>query len=131
MSKLLRRHATFCLFVAVAQIVRMQLIAAPPTTVGPDQQVVTAVPASVVESIRAAMEKFDTPGLSVAAIDGGRIAWAEGFGVCEEGTNRPVTPQTRFQAASISKPVTAALVGQLIDAGKLNIDLPINTVCCG
>lgn len=45
------------------------------------------------------------PGVSIAVIHQGRIHWAEGFGQAREGV--PMTAQTRLQAASISKPVSA------------------------
>ena len=52
------------------------------------------------------MARLHVPGVSIAVIHAGRIEWARGFGVAEIG-GRPVTPTTLFQAASISKPVTA------------------------
>jgi len=53
------------------------------------------------------MKYYHVPGVSVAVIDDGKIAWARGYGVKETGGNDPITPETLFQAASISKPVTA------------------------
>ncbi|MEH2072468.1 MAG: serine hydrolase domain-containing protein [Nostoc sp.] len=50
---------------------------------------------------------YQTPGISIAVINDFGIEWARGFGVCEAGTTREVTPNTLFQAASISKPVFA------------------------
>ncbi len=62
------------------------------------------------------------PGVSVAVIDGGRVAWARGFGVKEAQTDDSVTPATLFQAQSISKAVTATAVLSLVDAGQLSLD---------
>ena len=39
----------------------------------------------------------------------------------------PVTPQTRFRIASISKPMTAVAVAQLVAAGRLDVDAPVQT----
>lgn len=125
MPHLLRRRATFCLLTALALVARTQLFAASPT-IAPEKSGIAAVPENVGASIRAAMEEFQTPGLSVAVIDGGRIACAEGFGVCEEGTDRAVTTTTRFQAASISKPVSAAAALHLVSLGKLDLDQDVN-----
>jgi CubicO group peptidase (beta-lactamase class C family) len=66
------------------------------------------------------------PGLSVAVIDAYQIAWARGYGVREAGKAGEVTAQTLFQAASISKPVTAAAVLRLVEQGRLDLDEDIN-----
>ncbi len=68
------------------------------------------------------MEHHQVPGVSVAVIEEGRIAWAQGYGVAEAGDRAPVTPRTLFQAASISKPVSAALALSLAEAGALPLD---------
>ncbi|HEU0297138.1 MAG TPA: serine hydrolase domain-containing protein [Anaerolineales bacterium] len=47
------------------------------------------------------------PGVSIAVIDGGELAWAGGYGVLEARSNRLVTTDTLFQACSISKPDSA------------------------
>src|SRR5438067_3509766 len=51
------------------------------------------------------MKLCNEPGLSVAAIDGYKIAWAKAYGTTELGGATPVTTKTLFQAGSISKPV--------------------------
>ncbi len=69
---------------------------------------------------------FREPGLSVAVIEHGQLAWASGFGVTQAGGHIPVTPRTLFQAASISKPVTAAGALWLVQQGKLALDTDVN-----
>jgi CubicO group peptidase (beta-lactamase class C family) len=76
--------------------------------------------------IRERMRDFGTPGLSVAVIEGGRLAWAHGYGVADSKSHRPVTAETLFQAASISKPLTALGVLALVESGKLNLDQDVN-----
>lgn len=66
------------------------------------------------------------PGVSVALLEGGRVAWAEGYGVKAFGEPDPVTPETRFQAASISKPVAAACALRLVELGLLALDEDVN-----
>jgi CubicO group peptidase (beta-lactamase class C family) len=66
------------------------------------------------------------PGLSVAVIDDYQVAWARGYGVHEAGRPDKVTSETLFQAASISKPVTAAAVLRLVDQGRLDLDEDVN-----
>jgi CubicO group peptidase (beta-lactamase class C family) len=76
--------------------------------------------------IRDRMRDFGTPGLSVAVIEGGRLAWARGYGVLDSRSHRPVTTETLFQAASISKPLTALAALALVQSGKLNLDQDVN-----
>ncbi len=66
------------------------------------------------------------PGVSIAVINEGKIEWARGYGVMEAGGSTPVTPDTMFQAASISKPVTAIAVLRLVEAGELQLDQDVN-----
>ncbi len=78
------------------------------------------------EVIRDAMRKEGIPGVSVAVIDGGQIAWAQGFGWRDVGKRLPVDTDTQFQVASISKPVTALAVLKLQEAGQLDLDRDVN-----
>ena len=77
------------------------------------------------KSLADRMAELKVPGVSIAVIDGGRIDWARGFGVARVG-GPPVSPDTLFQAASISKPVFALAVLKLADAGKVDIDANIS-----
>lgn len=71
------------------------------------------------------MAELKVPGVSVAVIHQGRIEWARGYGVTSMG-GAPVTENTLFQAASISKPVFALAVLHQVDAGKLDLDTNVN-----
>ena len=71
------------------------------------------------------MAALHVPGVSIAVIHDGKIEWARGYGVVSVG-GAPVTPETLFQAASISKPVTAMAVLHLVQTGKLNLDTDVN-----
>ena len=68
------------------------------------------------------------PGVSVAVIADGQLAWARGYGVARVGDLAPVDADTLFQAASLSKPVAAAALLALVDAGKLTLDTDVNSV---
>jgi CubicO group peptidase (beta-lactamase class C family) len=65
-------------------------------------------------------------GVSVAVINNGKIEWAKGYGVQETGGGKNITPETRFQAASISKPVAAMAMLRLVQENKLNLDEDVN-----
>lgn len=73
------------------------------------------------------MHVFREPGFSVAVVERDTIAWAKGFGVTMPGGRVPVDAHTLFQAASISKPVTAAGALWLVERGKLSLDADVNT----
>jgi CubicO group peptidase (beta-lactamase class C family) len=72
------------------------------------------------------MHAYNDPGFSVAVIDNSQIAWAKGYGVTAAGSSKPVTVHTIFQAASISKPVTAAATLSLVEHGQLSLDEDVN-----
>ena len=65
------------------------------------------------------------PGLSVAIIRDGRVFWHEGFGVKNALTKEPVSDETVFEAASLSKTVFAYAVLKLVDAAMLDLDKPL------
>ncbi|WP_104666140.1 serine hydrolase domain-containing protein [Ensifer adhaerens] len=71
------------------------------------------------------MARLHVPGVSIAVLQGGKIAWAKGYGVVSPG-GPPITPGTVFQAASISKPVAALAALRLVDRGKLDLDRDVN-----
>ncbi len=71
--------------------------------------------------------RLHVPGVSIALINGGELAWAHAFGVLAIGGSTPCDAETVFQAASSSKPVNAARVLSLVDAGLLDRDVDVNT----
>jgi CubicO group peptidase (beta-lactamase class C family) len=72
------------------------------------------------------MERLGVPGLAVAVIDSFEIAWIRAYGVTDVSERTPVTETTLFQAASISKPVAAAVALHFVDAGLLDLDGDVN-----
>jgi CubicO group peptidase (beta-lactamase class C family) len=73
------------------------------------------------------MRELQVPGVSVAVFRDGRIEWSRGWGVADVESGRRVNRETRFQAASISKPVAAAVVLALVARGRLSLDQPVNS----
>jgi len=71
------------------------------------------------------MAELHVPGVSITVVHDGQIEWARGFGAASTG-GPLVTPETLFQAASISKPVTAMAVLHLVQSGKLDLDTDVN-----
>lgn len=72
------------------------------------------------------MKHYHVPGVSVAFIDHGQIAWTRAYGFADVAAKTPVTPETLFQAASISKPVSALAMLRLVQDGKLSLDEDVN-----
>ena len=77
------------------------------------------------EFVIAAMGAMQIPGVSVAVVQGGRVVYAEGFGVRSLGEEAPVTPQTRFLIGSTTKPLTTLLMAKLVEQGKLQWSTPV------
>ncbi len=71
------------------------------------------------------MQQLHVPGVSIAVVHNGIIDWAAGFGVQQVG-GKGVTPETMFQAGSISKPIAAMAVLRLVQQGKLSLDSDVN-----
>ena len=72
------------------------------------------------------MEQANVPGLSVAAIREGKLEWVRSFGVKNSKTREPVTNDTVFEAASLTKPIVAYALFKLADEGKIDLDVPLN-----
>ena len=65
------------------------------------------------------------PGLSAAIIYDQSTIWADSYGYANQEQESPATSQTLYSVASITKPVTATLMMHLRDAGKLQLDDPL------
>lgn len=81
-----------------------------------------AVLARLADDARAAM---GTPGLSAAIVVGESVVWAQGSGLADVEQNVPVRPESVFRIASISKPITATAVMQLVERGLVSLEDPI------
>jgi CubicO group peptidase (beta-lactamase class C family) len=82
--------------------------------------------AAIKLSLTELMKAYKDPGLTVAVIDGYKIAWVKAYGTTELGGSVPVTPRTLFQAGSISKPVAATGMLALVQQGMLSLDEDVN-----
>jgi CubicO group peptidase (beta-lactamase class C family) len=71
------------------------------------------------------MKKASIPGLTIAVVRDGKLLWAKGFGVKSTKTNEPVTEETIFEAASLTKPFFAYAAMKMIESGELSLDRPL------
>ncbi len=76
------------------------------------------------EYITERMRSDRIPGTAVTIVKGDRIVYLKGYGQADP-SGRPVTPQTPFIIGSITKPFTALAVMQLVEAGKVQLDAPV------
>ncbi|UCH60369.1 MAG: beta-lactamase family protein [Anaerolineales bacterium] len=72
------------------------------------------------------MENLGIPGMALGIVQEGQIAHVQGFGVADS-SGRAVTPQTPFYIGSVTKSFTALAVMQLVEAGKIDLEAPIQT----
>lgn len=67
------------------------------------------------------MAENQVPGAALAVAKDGKLVYARGFGYADAQLGLPVQPRTRFRIASISKPITAAMILRLIELGVLRM----------
>ena len=65
------------------------------------------------------------PGMSAALVHDGEVIWARGFGLANVETHLPATSATPFHLASLTKPFAATVVMQLVEAGSVDLDAPV------
>ena len=65
------------------------------------------------------------PGLQVAVAVDGKLVWSAAFGYADVAHQVRVSRSTMFRIGSVSKPLTAVAVAQLVGAGKLDLDAPV------
>ncbi|RYH07585.1 serine hydrolase [Tropicimonas sp. IMCC6043] len=87
--------------------------------------------AAVEQAAPAALTRQGTPGVGVAIVFGGQPIWSGGFGVTNVETGEPVTADTVFEIASVTKPVTAWAMLKLAEEGKIDLDASIETYLGG
>lgn len=82
----------------------------------------TARADSADDYLRAQMAQRHIPGLSVAVMQGGKVVKMQAYGAASLAPDRPATPDTVFNLASLTKQFTAAAVLKLAQDGKLGVD---------
>src|SRR6188474_3367109 len=114
----LRAIGAAALLIGVLSSTTVWAQAAAPATLGPEQI------ARIDAAVTALMSRKNIPGLSVAVVADNRLRWSKAYGLADEHAV-PVKTETVFRLASTSKPLTAVAVMQLADAGKLDLDAPV------
>jgi len=78
------------------------------------------------EQLPVLIEKYDVPGAAVAVLAGGEVV-DDAAGILHKGTGVEATPDSVFQIGSITKLWTSTLVMQLVDEGRVDLDVPLRT----
>ncbi|MGE5413568.1 MAG: serine hydrolase domain-containing protein [Syntrophomonadaceae bacterium] len=65
------------------------------------------------------------PGVSIAVARDGRLLWSEAIGCADLELQAPMERTTRLRIGSVSKPLTAAALGRLVEDGRLDLDAPV------
>jgi CubicO group peptidase (beta-lactamase class C family) len=72
------------------------------------------------------MREEKIPGCAIGIVRDERLVYSRGFGVMKVGDSKgPVTPETLFHMASITKPFVATALMQLVERGKVELDAPV------
>ncbi len=72
--------------------------------------------------VKMAMEKTHVPGAAVAVVYKDQVVFAKGYGVRKVGERLAVDPDTVFEIASLSKPITSTVVASLVSSGDVKWD---------
>jgi CubicO group peptidase (beta-lactamase class C family) len=77
-------------------------------------------------STHTALREWNMPGLAVAVVKDGKVAFSKGYGVRRVGGAEPIDAHTLFSIGSISKSFAAMGLGMLVEEGKLSWDDPVS-----
>jgi CubicO group peptidase (beta-lactamase class C family) len=71
--------------------------------------------------------RWNVPGMAAGIAHANRIVWVKGFGLADLETRQPVTSDTVFHLASLTKPFASVVILQLAESGQLSLDAPVET----
>lgn len=117
-----RRHA----FLSLALMVGLVACGPDDSDPTPEMTAAAEAPALVLlDSIPVFMQRADVPGLQMAYMESGEVTMTAAFGYANSENEVPVTENTVFEAASLSKPVFAYAVLRMVDRGEWDLDQPL------
>ena len=88
----------------------------------PEPVTAASVTAFIDQYVEQGMAEAHAPGLVVTVVHDGEVIAAQGYGVADVETGRPMTARTNLRAGSVSKPVTSAAVLELAARGSVSLD---------
>lgn len=111
------RGLDLCLLVALLALTSVRPVVAAPSVSSVDPAQIDAFVAGEVQANR-------IPGLALGLVHGDQIVELRGFGTSDQA-GHPVTPRTLFLVGSVTKSFTALAIMQLVEAGKVDLDAPV------
>ncbi len=111
------RYVLFCMLVLLALPFTALPAAAATRSGSPDFAKIDAF-------VQAEMQASRIPGVSLGIVHGDQVVHLQGFGTADS-TGRAITPSTPFVIASLTKSFTALAILQLVEAGKMELDAPV------
>jgi CubicO group peptidase (beta-lactamase class C family) len=106
------------------KIVSLVILLASSTAFASSTQATVPDFAAIDAYVEAQMKDIHLPGVAIGIIQDNKILYLNGYGIADP-SERAVTPQTPFWLASLAKPVTALAVMQLVEAGHVELDAPV------
>lgn len=91
-------------------------------TQDPDQQQPAIVSEKQLDSLLSEWDMENRPGIAIAIMSQGKTVYQKGFGMADVDGKIPITPQTRFQLAELSRHFTAFAILLLEQEGKLSLE---------
>jgi CubicO group peptidase (beta-lactamase class C family) len=112
-----KQHVVATLLALALLLAAAPVAAQPAPTTAPD---IATIDRYIADEMRAQ----HIPGLALGIVQGDQIVYLKGFGVADP-SRRAITPQTPFPISKLSKTFTALAVMQLVEAGKIELDAPV------
>lgn len=109
----------------VAVVLVMLITAVGPVPSGAQPGDGAADPAAIEETLETVREALGIPGMAAAVVENREIVWSAGFGMADLDAGIAAEPSTPFGLASVTKPIAATLVMQLVEEGSIDLDVPV------
>ena len=106
-------------------IILLFLQTIPPQAAAQTQQYQAQL-AAFEEFVKTQMAADNVPGLSIAFQKDGYV-WAKGFGYADIENKTPAKAESMYRLASVTKPMTATAILQLVEKGKIDLDAEVQT----
>jgi D-alanyl-D-alanine carboxypeptidase len=93
----------------------------------PSATISAASTAAIDSFVLRTMQSRRIPGVAIAVVDNGNVVYRKAYGVANLETETPLTVNSVFELASVTKQFTAAAIMMLVEEGKVKLDAPIGT----